>query len=517
MAEQLVASSIAAPGFMGVNTQDSSVSLESGFATQALNCVIDKFGRIGARKGWAAKHTSNSDLSTANVKAIGELIGNDGTSYTIVAGNNKLFKLSGSTLSVLTYGGGGTAPTITDSNWQMAALNNVLFLYQAGHDPLIFDPAVSDTEYRRVSEKTGYLGAVAQNNCVIAAYGRTWSANNSTAKSTIQFSDLLAGHVLSTGSSGSIDVSQIWPNGSDEITALAAHNGFLYVFGRRQILIYAGAKNPLGAGTDGMYLQDHISGIGCCARDSVVVTGTDVLFLSDSGVRSMARTVQEKSAPMRDISANVRDDLVRDTSQETLSNIKAVYSDVNAFYLITFPSSGTTYCFDTRKALPDGSARVTTWSLVPTALFSNRAKELLTGHAGYVGSYSGRLDRTTSYRMAYYSSHFDLGTPSQVKLLKKVGFTIVGGSGKGLALKYGFDYSESYRSLPFSLVEVNPAEYGIAEYGIAEYSSGIVFDNQKIQAGGSGNVLQIGLEVEIDNFEISIQKLDVFCKVGRTR
>ena len=517
MAEQLVASSIAAPGFMGVNTQDSSVTLESGFATQALNCVIDKFGRIGARKGWTKKHDTNSDLSTSNVKAIGELIGNDGTSYTIVAGNNKLFKLSGSTLSVLTYGGGGTAPTITDSNWQMAALNNVLFLYQAGHDPLIFDPAVSATTYRRVSEKSGYLGTVAQNNCVIAAYGRTWSANNATAKSTVQFSDLLAGHVLSTGSAGSIDVSQVWPNGSDEITALAAHNGFLYIFGRRQILIYANAKNPLGAGTDGMYLQDHISGIGCCARDSVVVTGTDVLFLSDSGVRSMARTVQEKSAPMRDISANVRDDLVRDTAQETLANIKAVYSDVNAFYLITFPASSTTYCFDTRKALPDGSARVTTWSLVPTALFSNRAKELLTGHAGYVGSYLGNLDNESTYRMAYYSNHFDLGTPSQVKILKKVGFTIVGASGVGLALKYGFDYTNAYRSLPFSLMSSNPAEYGTAEFGIAEYESGIVFDNQKIQAGGSGNVLQIGLEVEINDFEVSVQKLDVFCKLGRTR
>lgn len=387
-----------------------------------------------------------------------------------------------------------------------------MFLYQAGHDPLIFDPVVSDTTYRRVSEKSGYLGTAAQNNCVIAAYGRTWSANNASAKSTIQFSDLLAGHVLTTGTAGTLDVSQVWPNGSDEITALAAHNGYLYVFGRRQILIYKGAKDP-----SSMSLEDHISGIGCCARDSVVVTGSDVLFLSDSGVRSLARTVQEKSAPMRDISANVRDDLVKDTTQETLANIKAVYSDVNAFYLITFPASSVTYCFDTRKTLPDGSARVTTWSLVPTAMFSNRAKELLTGHAGYVGSYLGNKDRTTLYRMAYYSNHFDLGTPSNVKVLKKVGFTIVGASGVGLALKYGFDYTNSYRSLPFYLGTSNPDEYGIAEYGIAEYETGIVFDNQKIQAGGSGNVIQIGLEVDIDGFEISVQKLDVFCKVGRTR
>ena len=96
MAEKLLTTSIAAPGFNGLNTQDSSVSLDNGYATVANNCVIDKFGRIGARKGWTANHTTNSDLSTANVNAIGELITNAGTSYIIVAGNNCIFKLVGS-------------------------------------------------------------------------------------------------------------------------------------------------------------------------------------------------------------------------------------------------------------------------------------------------------------------------------------------------------------------------------------------------------------------------------------
>ena len=113
MAEQLVGSSIAAPGFKGINTQDSSVTLESGFATIANNCVIDKFGRIGARKGWLAKNTTSTDLGSNPIEAIGELIGNDGTSYIICAGNGKLFKLSGTTLVTLTYGGGGSAPTIS--------------------------------------------------------------------------------------------------------------------------------------------------------------------------------------------------------------------------------------------------------------------------------------------------------------------------------------------------------------------------------------------------------------------
>ncbi len=109
------------------------------------------------------------------------------------------------------------------------------------------------------------------NNCVISAYGRTWSANNATSKSTVQFSDLLSGHVLSTGTAGTLDVSQVWPNGADEIVSLAAHNNFLIVFGRRQILIYSNATDP-----NNLTLSDAITGIGCVARDSVVATGGDV-------------------------------------------------------------------------------------------------------------------------------------------------------------------------------------------------------------------------------------------------
>lgn len=512
MAEQLVSSSIGAPGFMGVNTQDSSVALEAGFATKAINCIIDKFGRIGARKGWEAINTTNADLADSSIEAIGELIGNDGTAYTICAGAGLLFKLSGSTLTKLTYGGGGSTPTISANAWQMAPLNGVLYLYQSGHDPLVFDPAVSTTSFRRISEKTGHLGTAQNANCVISAYGRTWSAATATDKNTIQFSDLQSGHVLTTGTAGTLDVSEVWPSGADEVTALAAHNGFLYIFGRRQILVYSNAEDP-----SALRLSDTVSGIGCCARDSVVLTGTDVLFLSDSGVRALSRTIQEKSAPFRDISANVRDDLVTDLNTETLSNIKAVYSDSEAFYLLTFPTSRTTYCFDMRRALPDGAARVTTWSLVPKALFANRAKQVLMGFGGYVGKYTTRWDNGQSFRMSYYTNYFDLGKPNQVKVLKKISFTCIGGNNANVTLKYGFDYSNGMTSRQLTLGNIVISEYGIAEYGIGEYTTGIVFDNQRVQVGGSGSILQLGVEVQVNNFEISLQKLDVFCKLGRTQ
>lgn len=513
MAEQLLTTTIQAPGFMGLNTQDSSIGLDNGYATIATNCVIDKVGRIGARQGWVPAHATIVALSTNPIKAIHELIDNAGNSFIVAAGNNKLFKLTGTVLSELTYGGGGTAPTISFNNWQMAALNGALYIYQIGHDPLVFDPAVSTTTYRRISEAAGYTGTVQSSNCVISAYGRTWSANTASDKSTIQFSDILAGQVLTAGTSGTLNIATVWPNGADEIVALAAHNGFLMVFGRRQILIYSGASTP-----STISLADTVSGIGCFARDSVVTTGGDILFLSDSGVRSFQRTIQEKSAPMRDISANVRDDLVADVAIENPTDIRAVYSDKDAFYLLSLPVCDLVYCFDMRQTLQNGSARATVWNkITPASLYYTRDKRLLVGKPGYIGTYSSYLDHTETYRFSYFTNFFDFQSPTTLKVLKKISMTFIGGNGAKAIVKYGFDYSSQFLSRNIILGNINIAEYGIAEYNIGVYTAGVVFDNQKIQASGSGNVLQMGVETVIDGFEISLQKLDCYVKTGRTR
>lgn len=512
MVAKLLTTTISAPGFQGVNTQDSSVSLEAGFATVANNCVIDKFGRIGARKGWTPMHEYVAALDTADVTAVAELIDNSGSSYIVFAGNNKLFKLVGSVITELTYGGGGTAPTITASNWQMAPLNGCLYLYQSGHDPLVFEPSVSATTYRRISEKTGYVGAVQAANCVISAYGRTWSANTDTNKTTVQFSDLKAGHVLSTGTAGTLDVTEIWPAGADEIVALATHNNFLIIFGRRQILIYSNATDPFE-----LSLSDTITGTGCLARDSVVATGSDIIFLSESGVKSLMRTIQEKSAPLRDLSMNVRDDLVNEVLLEDPDEIKAVYSDKDAFYLLSLPERQLVYCFDTRAPLPNGALRVTTWdSLLPKALFYTRSKELLIGLAGYVGKYDTYLDNANTYTLRYYTNYFDFESPTVIKIMKKVGVTVIGGQGYPVVLKFGFDYSDILNSRQFNLANATVAEYNISEYALAEYG-GSAFDNKIINIGGSGKVIQLGFETIVNQKPVSIQKLDVYVKTGKTR
>ncbi len=92
-------------------------------------------------------------------------------------------------------------------------------------------------------------------------------------------------------------------------------------------------------------------------------------IICDSEKSSLNRTVQEKSQPMRDISKNIRDDIIQAINAEVLDNVKSIYSPTNAFYLLTFPATHQTFYFDTRHTLEDGSFSVTVWpELTPAGL-----------------------------------------------------------------------------------------------------------------------------------------------------
>ena len=512
MSKPLQVYSLSAPGFYGLNTEDSPLDLGAGFALVANNCILDQYGRIGARKGWTRVNSSSGNLGANDVGVIHELVQTDGTLTVLFAGNNKIFKLgSSNAVTELTYGGGGSAPTITASNWQCASLNGIAYFFQTGHDPLIYDPAVSTTTYRRVSEKSGYVATVPQANICISAFGRLWVANTSSDKVTISFSDLIAGHVWGGGTSGTLDVSRVWPNGADEVMGLAAHNDFLFIFGKKQILVYSGASTPAS-----LVLSDTVGSIGCIARDTIQSIGSDVIFLSDSGVRSLMRTIQEKSAPLRDLSKNVRFDLNSSLSGETLANLKSVYSEKEAFYLLVLPASFQVYCFDTKQSLQDGASRVTKWdSISPTALRSLRNGDLYIGKNGYVGKYGGYLDDTNTYQFVYYTNNADLGNANQISILKSVSAIVIGGSNQFVTIKWGFDYSAAYQAQNIYLPDQTSYEYGTAQYNIAEYTGGIAIKTLRANASGAGKIVQTGYETTINNVSLSLQKIEIQAKDGK--
>ena len=512
MAKELLTYSVNAPGFNGLNRQDSNLDIGAGFATQADNCVIDKYGRIGSRKGWTKLSAASLDLASNNITAISELITNAGTSYIICTGAGKLFKYVGGALVRLTYGGGGSSPNFSGNNWQIISLNGHAIFLQRGNDPLIFDPITSDTTFRRVSEHASYSGTIILANTGLSAYGRIWIADTTTDKNTIQFSDLLTPYKFTGGSSGTLNLIGVWPNGSDEIVSLASHNNFLIIFGKRQILIYNGANNP-----STMTLYDAIGNIGCIARDSVQDIGEDLVFLSNSGVRSLMRTIQEKSSPLRDLSRNVRDHLIEDLTQEDYANIKSAYSETNSFYMLILPIMKEVYVFDTRHTMEDGSSRVTTWnSIEPACMYVSRDQTVYLGKAGFLCKYDTYLDDNLPYFIKYYTGYLQFSGQSILSLLKKIAVTVVGGASQTFYFKYAFDYSY-FQTESVTINSSLIAYYGVSLYNQPStlYSTGIFTDIPTVQAGGSGKVIQFGFETTVSESPVSIQRIDIYTKSGK--
>jgi len=526
MSGRLLPAAIQAPGFQGLNSQDSEVTLESGYATSATNCIIDRFGRLGSRRGWQYLTTNNGTLNDNQpIEFIYEFKNTDGNYTILSAGGGKLFTGDVTLTEKQVRNAANNADialSVSTGNWQAVALQDnsgvgalgEVFLAQKGNPLLVYREVSGTYIYQRVSDygsiPTGLSVSTFDPNCLVSAYGRVWVANLSNNKTTVFYSRLLDGHHYTGTGSGLLDVSAV-VGGNDEIVALASHNNFLIIFMQNNIVVYSGADDP---GT--LQLSDVIKGVGCIARDSVQNTGTDLIFLSKSGVRSLARTIQEKSMPMRELSLNVRDILVRDIQNEVLSNIKSAYFERDALYLLTLPSTNQIYCFDMRVALPNGASRVTTWNTSYSAFCATEARELYLGVKGGIAKYFGYLDNGITYRMVYFTANTDIGQPSQLKFLKKAGVLIIGNTTQDVVMKFGFDYNTLFQSRVFFGSTSNSAsEYNVAEYNIGEYSGGLAILEARMNLGGSGRVVKLGIETVVDGSPVSIQKVELFFKTGK--
>ena len=504
MAQELKSINLVAPAFKGINTEDSPIAQDPSFAEVADNAVIDKRGRIASRKGYNVLTTDKTALGSDSLKDVHEYRRNTGASVILSVGNNKV--MTGTT----TLTDISSSISISANNWKIVNFNDKAYFFQRGTQPLVYDGS-------SLTQLTG-IASAQYGNEVISAYGRLWTADTTNDKSTVYWSDLLIGNDWSGGTSGSIDISKVWPDGYDEIVALAAHNGLLIIFGQHSIVVYQGAEAPAT-----MSLADTVAGVGCVDRDTIQHTGTDVLFLSHTGLRSFGRTIQEKSMPISTLSKTITKDIIEEIQNESTS-FRSVYSPEENFYLISFVGRGITFCFDLRGTLEDGSLRVTRW---PSSVFT--AYERLEDGTLYIGSdqgistYSGYQDNNQSYRFRYYSPSLTFGDPSRLKFIKKIKPTIIGSDNATAFIKLAYDFSETYKNVTFTIPQATTvAEFNVNEFGansspLSEFSGE---SKQIIKKGlngsGSGSTVVVGLESDINGSELSLQEINILALVGKT-
>lgn len=504
MAQPLRSIDLVAPAFQGINTEDSPLAQDTSFAEVADNAIIDRQGRLAARQGNSVITTTKTALGTDHIHNIHEFYDSAGNETIFSTGNNKI--LSGTTtLTDVTPG----SYTITANDWKIVNFNDKAYFFQRGYDPLVHDNSNGLRTFTVANG--GATNATFKANEVLAAFGRLFIAGNATNDTIIYWSDLLDGNAFTGGSSGNIDVSKAWPNGADKIVALAAHNDFLIVFGEHSIIAYSGASSPAS-----MAISDTVSGVGCIDRKTVQAIGTDLLFLSDDGLRSLGRTIQEKSLPISDLSRNVKQDLIAKLAAKT-SPATSVYSPENYFYLLGLPDSNLIYCFDLRGRLENGSFRVTKWPSVNFKSFArDRNGDIYIGTVDGIGTYDGFDDNNSSYIFRYTSPGLTFGDPSKIKILKKIRPTIVGGNNADIILSWTYDFSVQANTSRFRVGTSSPGFYGVSEYTAVEFSLGDLISRKSLNCTGNGSVVSVGLQTEVNGSSISLQEMNVLALVGKT-
>lgn len=531
---------VAAPGFAGLNTQDSPVGMPIEFAAIADNCVIDEFGRIASRKGFNVFTENRTVLNEQPIEASFIFQGDSGQEYFLCAGDLKLWlQKEDGILEELALPAG--YPAITQNNWQFCQLNNECYLVQAGHQPLKWSEEASPGTFalalwtEEPSDLNSAVSTIGFPNVITSGYGRIFCGAFDSERSGITWSNLLDGDGYTNATdpnsdSGYFDLEEYWPSGYDTVVAIRVHNNFLIVWGRESMLIY---NIPDTGPVDGT-LADTVEGIGCAARDSVQPVGADVYFLDYTGVRLLSRTIQEKSLPIGDVSINVRDDIRKLIETTDPRNIRALYSPEDAFYIVFFPASGLfsqNYVFDTRVTLENGGQRPTRWPASPirSGFRAINGKVWLTGIGG-VYNYSGYTDvRKTgdadidrefvAYPLRYQTHPQTWDQPVNLKFPKQVDVTVIGGQRFDLCLSWFFDYLNEPNTICQSidrgfLWEYNEPE---TEYTVAEFtSSSSEISTEFYNVWGNGRNIRFQFDTDVSGASISFQEINVQALFGRT-
>ena len=515
-ATPLATKPIQQPGFFGLNTEiaSGSVGISDQWASVLTNMIFDDLGRIALRKGYADA-TTTAMTGTPDVVRLYEYVRTDETTSIIaVSDDYKIWESTDDGDTWTDISGGFTTDALASTDVQFATLDGILFATAPGFKVYQFTTALGSF--------TQIADSVATRGVIHSAFGRVWIAQDAT--DSIRYSGLLDGTDWTTTSAGSIDAANVWTNGQDTIRAIASFGATFIVFGTQHILMYVdGAGSVLGIDPDNMYVVDTIEGTGCEHQNSIVNIGEgDMWFVSNQGVQSLARVIEDKVNPLVDISANVKSWIQNQLQLHTGSNttIQAIYSPENRFVIFNFPEQGVQLVFDTRFALEDGTFRASTWDITTEAVMRRRNGNINLGLVnGEIGLYSTYADDGSTIVATYASPwmHFGPDLHASLKIMKSFDMFIYGEGTLSGTARWGYDFRPLEFSQAWSNVYVSSgAEWGDGEWGSGEFSEGKRMRKEHIPAMGQGQFVKFYTTIQSSTAsKLSIQELDLSAKIGR--
>jgi hypothetical protein len=543
MAKQLAYQPLTNLGVNGLNTQHNPAILDSSWLTKAENVVLRESGRITFRKGLKQKVAPSGT-------AIGSMTEHNDQ------GTNKIFASYGTSIYTVDFttpasafpsSGDDVKHTVgsTTGDWQFVNFNDRLHCFHTGVIPQRYDGSLgSGNKWTAHATDPASIATLFDPSCGMGYYGRVWAGGVAEAKDVVYYSNLLDGDDWTGGDTGLIDLAKVW--GTDEIVALAPFYGKLVIFGKNNIVIY---DKPDVVGS--LLLNEVIRGIGLVSRDTVQAIGDDLVFLSNTGLRSLGRTTEKDKLPLTDYSLNIKDRLIRNIGQST--NVKSVYVENEGIYIMSFVDKNINYIFDFKHFTPNKVPRVTTWTFdndrEPTSMvYTNLYSGLLVGQkdgsiAGYEQHYDTDLAGASTYTDASYTWSFetvwiDLGETVSASILKRLFMVLEGGSGATMGLKWYKDFSPTASAI--TSIILNPVTTGSTSlWGASSSLYGATTATHTHVAGthpssslyapvfglkeyrtpltGSAKNIKISMDIESNGFDASLQTLTLLHKQGKIR
>ena len=519
-------------GLNGLNTQSNPNSLDPSYLTTADNIVVRESGRISFRKGLKQKTVPTGT-------AIGSMVEHNDS------GTNKIFASHGTSIYTIDFtspnaafpsSGADVKHTVASStgDWQFVNFNNRLHCLHTGVLPQRYDGAASaGSKWAAHATVPASISTLFDPSCGMGFYGKVWVGGVTEAPDVVFYSVLLDGDDWTGTGSGYIDLKTVW--GTDDIVAIAPFFGKLVIFGKKNIVIY---DNPESGGT--LSLNEVIEGVGLVSRDTVQAIGDDLVFLSSTGLRSLARTTEKDKLPMQDLSLNIKDTLIRNisTSNEV---IKSVYLENEGIYILTFTDKNITYVFDFKHATPQQTPRITTWtfgndrepaSMIQTELYSGllvgQKDGGIAGYEGYFDTDLAWVSSAASYTNAAITADvcsiwIPMGESIAASILKKMILVLEGGSGASLGLRWYKDFS--INSSTTTTIILNPATSGSSAlwgaatslYGASKFTPIYGLQEYKTNLTGSAKHLKLNISIISNGFDTSIQDLSLISLQGKIR
>lgn len=530
-------------GVNGLNTQANPATLDSTWLTKAENIVLRESGRISFRKG-----LKQNVLKTS--AKVGSLVEHKiGTTYKIFAGvGANIYTVDFTSASSPWTASFATGAS--DSDWQFINFNKQLYGFQAGSEIVNYDDTQS-SKWDHLKDRTSYSApsgvSVFDPSCGMGYYGRLWVGGISEENDVLYYSDTLIGKTWASGAGGYVDLKSVW--GTDEIVAIHPFYGQLVIFGKHNIAIYTGPAEP-----STMVLGEVIRGVGCASRDSIQAVGDDLLFLSDTGIKSLRRTSELDKVPMVEYSINVKDTLIRHISQSKVA--KGCYVENEGVYLLSFVELNITYVFDIKHQTPNKVPRVTQWIFdgdrEPSSMVFTESKDLLVGQLiGSIATYEEYYDKDFvsggtytdhSYTTSFLTPWLNLGNSVIASLLKKLKAVIDGGSGTTATIRWFKDFNPGVSSINEHSFELNPTTsgttflwggssslYGNKDTSVNSHTHAAthtlsstyapIFGLQEynINLTQSAKFLQIEMNAETEGFSATLQSMAILYKQGKIR